>query len=212
MSIQKKSKQTNNINEIVSVLFEIAGLGRIPRSGLIQYCYEDFETIADHSHKVAYIAYFLAVMLNADIEKVLTMAIFHDVTETRVGDSNLPQKKYTIRNEQLAVKDQYSGLPAKLKSKLLAEIEEYEERKSLESKIVKDADYLAFYIVLKQLEFKGNKEAKIRLDLIRKKIDFLFLDESKKLLVAILKADPNDWSRAILSEIMKKRTFKYNAV
>lgn len=197
-----------NTDGVVKTFFELAGLGVIPRSGLIQYCYENFETIAGHSHKVAFIAYFLAIMLDADVGKVLSMSIFHDATETRVGDSNYPQKKYINRQEQMASQDQYSELSDKLKNALLANINEYEDRQSLESKIVKDADYLAFYIVLKQLEFKGNQEAKIRINLALNKADFLFLDESKTLLMEILNADPNQWTRSLLSETMKNKAHK----
>ena len=202
-------RQPSKNDALVSLLFEIAGLGRIQRSGISQYCYEDFETIADHSYKVAITAYFLAKMFDADVEKVLTMAIFHDVSETRVGDSNLPQKKYINRNEIIATQDQYLKIPDKLKNKILTNIQEYENRISLESKIVKDADYIAFYITLRQLEFKGNQEAKMRLDLARKKIDFLFLNESKKLLKFVLKGDPNDWTRSLLAEAMNKRAYKH---
>ena len=208
MAIKQKRESKEETSEIVKTFFELAGLGVIPRSGLIQYCYENLETIAEHSHKVAFIAYFLAVMLKADVAKVLIMAILHDAAETRTGDSNYPQKKYIDRHEAEAIRDQYSDLPSEIKNQLLPNILEYEERKSLESKIVKDADYLAFYITLKQLEFKGNQEAEIRTDMARKIIDFLFLDKSKELLKQILNADPNQWTRPLLLETMKKKAYK----
>jgi putative hydrolases of HD superfamily len=208
MAIRKKSRQLKESGNLVKVFFELAGLSVIPRSGLIQYCFENFETIAAHSHKVAFISYFLAIKLKADVGKVLTMAIFHDGTETRVGDSNYPQKKYIDRKESLAVTDQYSDLKVEEKEGLLKIIKDYEAKLSLEARIVKDADYLAFYIVAKQLELKGNQEAKFRIDLAKKKIDFLYLEESKKLLVEILNADPNSWTYPLLFETFKKKAYK----
>jgi putative hydrolase of HD superfamily len=55
------------------------------------------------------------------------------------------------------VKDQLRGLP--YSEELLNLLKEYYERKTLESKIAKDADLLDQLLLLKEYEFQGSKEA-----------------------------------------------------
>jgi putative hydrolases of HD superfamily len=186
------------------LLYELSAVDRIPRSGLVEFLFDNFESIGGHSYKVCIVAYFLATILDADLEKVQTMALFHDTTETRAGDSNWIQKKYINRDEQTALEDQYKDLPAKFTEKLLKTIAEYEERKSIESKIVKDADNIAYFITLKQLEVKGNLEAKKRLQYQTQNLDYFFLDESKTLLRSILATNPNEWTMAQHQNTMNK--------
>jgi len=193
-----------NYPSIAKVLYELSNLNHIPRSGLIQFCFEDFESIAVHSYKVSFIAYFLAQIIGADLQKVLTMALFHDASETRVGDSNWIQKKYIKRDEKAAVTDQYVDLPSKIKDGLVSTIREYEERQSLESKIVKDADYIAYFITLKELALKGNQEAITRLEYETVNFDYLFNEESKVLLKEVLSTDPNSWTRELHKGTLKK--------
>lgn len=193
---------------LANLLYELSNLNHIQRSGLVQFCYDNFETIAAHSHKVACIAYFLGTNLGANIEKVLTIALFHDATETRVSDINWIQKKYTSRNESLALHDQYAVIADSLKSSLLKLLEEYEIRQSLESKIVKDSDYIAYYITLRELEVKGNLEAKRRVEYETKDLNYMYLPESKELLREILKTDPNEWTRKLHIGTLKRAEVK----
>ena len=195
-------------NNLTDLLYELSNLNHIPRSGLVQFCFEDFESIAVHSYKVAFIAYFLAGQKGANREQVLTMAIFHDATETRVGDSNWIQKKYIKRDEAQALQDQYQYIAPELKKDLLSNLNEYELRLSTEAKIVKDADYLAYFLTLKELEVKGNLEAKRRLEYETKQLDFLFFAESKQLMQSILETDPNNWTRNLHKGTMKEAIIK----
>src|SRR3989304_3600665 len=99
-----------------------------------------FDTVASHSHHVAVITYCISRMEGLSHEnamKALTMATFHDLAEARTGDLDFVAKHYSTADEAKAVKDQFNGFEFGKDLKKL--VEEYEERKSLESKCAKDA-------------------------------------------------------------------------
>jgi putative hydrolase of HD superfamily len=84
------------------------------------------------------------------------MCLLHDIEEARSGDQNWVNKKYVKVFEKEIVEDQLRGL---LNSEeLLNLLKEYYERKTLEAKIVKDADLLDQLLLLKEYEFQGSKE------------------------------------------------------
>src|SRR3989344_2075516 len=88
----------------------------------------------------------------------LTMATFHDLAEARTGDLDFVNKHYSVADEEKAVKDQFNGFEFGKDLKKL--VEEYEERKSLESKCAKDADSLEQMYQEWVLMWQGNKLAK----------------------------------------------------
>lgn len=187
-------------NSLPNLLYELSNLQMIQRSGISQFLFEDFESLAEHHYKVIFIAYFLAQKLmakgkNLDMKKVLVMAIFHDANETRTGDSNWIQKPYLTQDEEKATREQFGDIDKPLSGELLEILEEYEERKSLESHVVKDADYIEYFICLRQLEVKGNKEATERIRYETKQLGFLYTNEGKALLREVLAVDPNEWTR-----------------
>src|SRR3990172_10660792 len=138
-------------------LFEAATLKRLKRTGW-QILGENEESIAEHSYMVAVISYLLAKELHADVGRVLSLSLFHDFSEVRVGDVYKLADCYVRVDELAAAKDAFAGSadPEELTGFFL----EYEKEMTKESKIVHDADTLALCIELKQLVEKGNKHAK----------------------------------------------------
>ena len=51
----------------------------------------------------------LALEEGLDVEKVLVMSLFHDMAETRTGDSHWIQKPYVKQDEDSAISDQLEG-------------------------------------------------------------------------------------------------------
>ena len=100
------------MRDIVNFLFEVGVLKKIPRSGY-KFLGTGSESVADHSFRVAVIAYVLAKHeLQADLQKVVLMSLFHDIHEARTGDHNYVNKQYVIVNEDKAVRDLAQGLPS----------------------------------------------------------------------------------------------------
>ena len=147
-----------DIKNLTSFLFEIGNLRKVIRAhqqALLSFDLSD--TIASHSFRVALIGYFLSKELKADPDKVLKMCLLHDLEETRSSDHNWVHKRYVKVFEEEIRQDQLKNLPNS--QELMRLSKEYHERKTLESKIAKDADLLDEILLLREYAWQGNKEA-----------------------------------------------------
>ncbi len=171
----------------INFLFELTALKRLQRTGW-QILGSGGESIAEHSYMVAMISYLLAEQTGADIEKTLLMALFHDVEEARTGDVYRLAKLYVTIDKDKARHDALINLSDG--NLVPAFLNEYEQRKTLEAKIVKDADTLSLCVELKLLVEQGNAHAKEWLDA---NIEALQLTESKALGKALTTADSQAW-------------------
>ena len=176
------------MRDIVNFLFEVGILKRIPRSGY-QFLGTGSESVADHSFRVAIIAYLLAKNEpKADTQKVVLMSLFHDFHEARTGDHNYVNKRYVTVNEDKAVSD----LAQKLTSgqEIVSLIDEFNSRETLEARLVQDADQLDFILELKRQQDLGNKSAA---EWLKYSVKRLITDFSKKLANEIVHTDSSDW-------------------
>ena len=148
-------QRKNNFNEIVNFLFEVGTAKNIVRSHR-QVINWSNDTIASHSFRVAIIGLilanlekvgkedksssspFAAARVNGD--KVLKMCLLHDLAELRTGDANFINKFYRTENEEKAIQDQWENIVGG--KELISLLKEYNERKSKEAIIAKDADIL----------------------------------------------------------------------
>ncbi len=189
-------------NNFANFLFEAATLKRLQRTGWQILGGWNRESIAEHSFMVAVIGFVLAQELKANVGKVLMMSLFHDFAEARTGDIYKLADLYVQADEKKAINDAFWGLPDGNK---LADItREYEKEKTLEAKIVHDADTLALMLELKQLMENGNINAK---EWFEGNFDALRLNESKKLAQQLKSTNSQDWwkkERADLHRLMKK--------
>jgi len=173
--------------KLVNFLFEAATLKRLQRTGW-QILGENRESIAEHSYLVCVISFVLAKELKADLATVLTMSLFHDFTEARIGDVYKLADLYVKVDVTKATNDAFTSLPQK--NELISIIKEYENEKTQEARIVHDADTLALCLELKQLVENGNTNAGEWLDA---NLERLKLDPSKKLGKMIKSANSQDW-------------------
>lgn len=147
-----------DIRKLVSFLFEIGTLRKIARSYRQTLFTEELsDNIASHSFRVAMIGWFLAEAMGANSSKVIKMCLLHDIEESRSGDQNWVHKKYVKVFEGETRDDQLKDIP--LAKELLTLSKEYEERKTLEAEIAKDADLVDQVISLREYQWQGNKEA-----------------------------------------------------
>lgn len=146
-----------DIKGVVNFLFEAGVLQRTPRTGFF-YLGSGKQSVAEHMNRVAYVGYALAKMNGqVDVGKVLQMCMFHDFAEARTTDLNYVHQKYNVQDEKQAIEDFTENLPFGEDIKKV--VEEYEERESLESILVKDADNLELLLSLKEVADWGNKHA-----------------------------------------------------
>ncbi len=151
---------------MISTLIELQRLKRLDRTGwTLRGLANGTESVAAHSFGVSAAAMMLADELQArgvevDVEKVLRLALIHDWAETRVGDMPRTGTSYfgsdvRKRAETAALADVVAGAVAGAKYKSLHE--EYEQRETLESRLVKAADVIDLLVQALALERSGVK-------------------------------------------------------
>lgn len=171
--------------QLVHIIFEAAVVKRLRRTGW-QILGGHEEGVGEHSFMTAVIAYFLGKQKEANMETVLVMAIFHDFHEARTGEVDKLAKFYITRHEDRANKDIFAAIDPKL----LETLETYEEKQSLESRIVYEANILAFLVELKLLTERGHKHTNEWFEGNAKR---LRMKESKELAERIKTTDSQEW-------------------
>jgi putative hydrolase of HD superfamily len=180
----------SDFKNIADFLFEVGMLAKTPRSGFF-FLGSGQQSVSEHTTRTIYIGYTLAMISdnkNIDINKVIKMCIFHDLSEARISDLNYVHQKYTERKETEALKDVTALLP--FGQDIQNIVDEYEKRETEEAKIAKDADNLEFLISLKEQVDIGNTRAESWIPAIKKR---LFTDGGIKLAEAIMNMDSDHW-------------------
>jgi 5'-deoxynucleotidase len=147
------------------------------------------ENVAEHSHQVAIVAHLLAVIKNQkfsgniNADKVATVALYHEASETRFGDIVSPTKyanpeiaREFKKIEYIAEKQCLQSLPEEFQA-MFADIIVQDNVDEQYKKIVKAADILVAYIkALDELnhqnhEFDHVKERlELKLETIKKQM------------------------------------------
>ena len=135
----------------LQLLLDTHRLKRTPRTGWVMRGVPDAESIADHSFGVALISLILGEMVEQplDKEKLLTIALLHDLPESIVGDLSTPAAVHfppgaKRKAETDALNVLLRGLP--YAERWHSWWQEFEEGTSIEGQIVRDADRLDMLI------------------------------------------------------------------
>jgi len=134
-------------------IFEALFLKQIPRSGY-QFLGAGRESVAEHVYAATLIAFVLSRLEpQADTERLLTLCLFHDLPEARIGDMNYVQKRYVQTDEKSALADALTDLP--FRAEVEALLAEFNAGDTLEARLARDADQLALLVDLKSLRDIG---------------------------------------------------------
>lgn len=171
-------------------LYEMGTLRFLPRIWR-QFLNKDFANISEHIFRVMWTAIILAKEENADMNRVIKMALVHDITESRTPDVHYVSRMYAKREDEKAIKDILKDVS--IEKEFLEIFKEYEERKTLEAKIVKDADNLDVDFELEEQYVNGIK-IKEDFETIRNRVyELLFTESAKKMWRDMRKTNPHDW-------------------
>jgi len=152
---------------MLNTLIELQRLKGLERTGwMLRGIAAGAESVASHSYGVAVAAMLLADEVAArgvdiDMERVLRVALLHDWAEARVGDMPRTATEYfgaeaRKRAERAAFKDIIGSLDAGgVAEKYDALHEDYEERASLEARLVKAADVIDLLVQTLSFERAG---------------------------------------------------------
>jgi putative hydrolase of HD superfamily len=163
ISVETK-EQIMEASGLITLLRELMKLKAVPRIGWLLRGVRDVESVAAHSFGVAFIAMMLADRAQArgqrvDVERVLRMALLHDLTEARTGDLPSTIKRYfgsaTLKTaDQRVLREMLSNLGT-LGDSYLELWLDYEQRVSLEARLVKGADKLDLLLQAYEYEKGG---------------------------------------------------------
>ena len=139
-------------------------LKTIPRQGWIQKLEIDHpESVADHSYTVTAMSMVLSDLEGLNTEKIIKMAILHDLAESVVGDitPNTIAKDEKILKENQAMKQILKNLPDKIAESYLEIWNDYQNRTSVESNLLHDIDKLEMVFQAKFYQENGVTKEKL---------------------------------------------------
>jgi putative hydrolase of HD superfamily len=167
-----------DVEQLIDLFLETTILKRMPRTGWGMRGVFPVESVAEHSYGVAFVALALADCLQAgapdqevrgtrgssdptlDMEKVLIMALLHDLAEARLTDLpasavRLIPRQVKSRAEAGVVVDMLRGLPTS--NRFVALWQEFEDESSPEGRLVRDADKLEMMVQCLRYEMAGSR-------------------------------------------------------
>ena len=178
----------------IEFLFEIGSL-RFTQRTWKRFLNPDVENLTEHHFRVCWIALLIAKHENIkNTEKILKMALVHDLAESRTGDADYLSRQYVVRNEKLGIEDIFSDTV--LQNEFVTLWSEYEKKETIEAKIIKDADNLAVDFEIREQESKGNRIGEgggwkeIRRYIASEK---LYTKTAKAIWKSLHTANPHDW-------------------
>lgn len=172
-------------------LYEIGSLRHLVRTWT-QFVRSDVANISEHLYRVTWIALVIAKHEKVkNTDKIMKMALVHDISESRTGDAHYLSRQYVDRREELAIDDILKDTSI---GKEFTELwKEYEERKSIEAKIVKDADNIDVDLELNELPIDERLKSgfqKIRSQAIKRKF---FTKTAELMWKEIQTSNPHNW-------------------
>ncbi len=176
-------------------IHEAGQLKRVARSGWWAAGVKDPESVADHSFRTGIIARFLADLEGADAEKVLTMALFHDIPEARINDMHKVAQRYVDLDEaqNRAATEQAQSLPEPSGLHIADIFAEMTAMETLEARVAKDADHLECLFQAREYLALGHPVE----DWIKNARQALHTASAKKIADAACDLAPYDWWRGL---------------
>lgn len=176
--------------DILNFVFELGQLKLLKRQGSYHANIKDPESVAEHSLRAAQIALILAKMENhPEPYKIVTMTVFHDIAETRVGDIHRIAARYVKADEEQAVKDQTERI-GDIGKNILELWKESEDKITEASKIAKDADLLELCITCKEYIELGHTMME---EWIKNATKGLSTNSGKELANILMTVNSKDW-------------------
>lgn len=153
----------------------IIDLKEIPRQGWIEHLgITNPESVADHSFSMTMMTMVLSDFENLDTEKVVRIALLHDLAEAKIGDvtPKMMSKTKKSKLEQKAITTILDSLPKKTSNKYKKLWKEYQRNSSKESRLVHDVDKL-------EMAFQAFRYSK--LVSVRKNVNTFFESAKKEI-------------------------------
>jgi len=176
----------------IEFLYEIGSLRNTQRAWR-QTVGLDVANDLEHTLRVIWLSLILARSEGVtDEEKIIKMALVHDIAETRTGDFDYMQAVYVKADEKAAANHLFAK--TSLQDLNTNVLHEYEQRTSAAAQVVKDADNLDVDLELRELANQGSlmlKKWRQTRRLVRD--EKLYTQSAKDLWDELDKVDVTDW-------------------
>ncbi len=181
-----------NLKNVINFLAEAGQLKRVKRSGWWVAGIKEPESVADHCFRCAVIGYILAKMEKVDPYKVLLMAIFNDIHESRINDLHKVGHSYIDfkKAEQKVHSEQIKLLPEFMRKEYSLIRQAYDKQNSKEAIVARDADILECILQAKEYLDFGFKQTESFITVGEK---FLKSKSAKTLCKAMRSWRSKDW-------------------
>ena len=144
---------------------KVLELKNIPRQGWKEKLgINNPESVADHSYSTTVISMILSDLEGLNTEKIIRMALLHDLAESVIGDiiPNDITKNEKISKENLAMKQILKKLPNKIAEPYFKIWNEYQKNSSQEACLLHDIDKLEMAFQAKFYQNKGIPKEKLQ--------------------------------------------------
>ena len=143
---------------------KVLNLKNIPRQGWIEKLeIKDVESVADHTYLTAVMSMVFSDMQNLNTEKIVKMALLHDLAESITGDITpdkiTKQKKNEIEAD--AIKSILQNLPNNISQAYFKIWNEYQENYTDEAILLHEIDKLEMALQAKSYQNQGISDEKI---------------------------------------------------
>jgi len=151
---------------MIEKFFEkVLELKNVPRQGWKEKLgIDNPESVADHSYSTTVLSMILSDMKGLDSEKIIRMALLHDLAESIIGDITPDHitKNEKITKENHAIKQILKNLPDKIAEPYFEIWNEYQKNSSQESRLLHDIDKLEMAFQAKFYQNKGISKEKLQ--------------------------------------------------
>lgn len=191
-SQKKNTSSTPSLQRDIEFLFEVGCVRHIQRTWR-QFLNPDFANLTEHTLRVIWIALIIAQHEKIkDTGRLVKLALVHDLAESRSVDVHYLSRQYATRHEDKAIEATLAE--TSVYEEFLALWTEVEERKTVESQIIKDADNLDVDFELREQAAMGVQIAQDFAPM-RKHVGEtkLYTETAKRLWQEVQSANPNAW-------------------
>ena len=160
---------------MIEKFFEkVLELKNVPRQGWKEKLgIDNPESVADHSYSTATISMILSDMKGLDSEKIIRMALLHDLAESVIGDitpDNITKNEKTAK-ENHAIKQILKTLPNSIAVPYFEIWNDYQKKLSKEAILLHEIDKLEMAFQAKFYQKKGISKEKLKTFLDTAKIE-----------------------------------------
>ncbi len=153
--------------ELVDFGKQVGKLKKLARKGWVSSVgVRKPESVADHSFRTAILVMCLSDLKGFDSDKLMKMALLHDLHEAIMGDLDYFDKQQigeveVKRREEAAIREVFSVLPESLRRQYIAIMDEYRLQKTEEARLVRQVDLVE--MVMQALEYEREGYSKTKL-------------------------------------------------